>query len=78
MNTDNITVSFSCDKCGGELATAEDHPTDDSIVKCSSCGEVIGTYSDIYAEGMKAAEAKYISTIESAFSDTKGFKFTKR
>lgn len=78
MAKDKITVSFSCKNCGGTLETAEDNPTDNSIVKCKSCGQTIGTYGQIKAKAFEATKVKVTGMFKDAFKGIKGVKFKKR
>jgi uncharacterized Zn finger protein len=67
----SISATFSCANCGGTLETAEDNPTDDSIVKCKSCGQIIGTYGVVHAKGRKVLMAEAEAVRSKAI---KGFK----
>ena len=64
--TDNITAKLSCKNCGG-VPEIEENPTDDSIVKCKSCGQVIGTYGQIKAQVRKVAFANIRKIAKSTF-----------
>jgi len=55
MTTDKITVNLKCLKCGGAPFTEDDSVTDDSIVKCKSCGRVFGTFANVKAKATMAA-----------------------
>jgi hypothetical protein len=58
MSTDRITVKLKCLKCGGVPFVEEDNPTDNSIVKCKSCGHVFGSYRDVKAKATEVATAE--------------------
>jgi uncharacterized Zn finger protein len=58
MANDRIIVNLKCLKCGGAPFVSEDHPTDDSVVKCKSCGQVFGTYGQVKAQATEHARSK--------------------
>lgn len=50
-------ISASCGKCGEPLTIDRDNPpSDEDIIKCSSCGTKIGTYGAI--KGAMIAKGK--------------------
>ena len=55
MSKDTIAVNLKCLKCGGVPFVEDDHPTNDSIVKCKACGHVFGTYREVKAKATEAA-----------------------
>ena len=67
MGTDHITINLSCLKCGGVPMSEDDVLTDDSIVKCKSCGEVFGTYAEVKAKGMDTLKQHVIDKFKDVF-----------
>ena len=75
MNTTNVSVTFKCKKCGGNVLDVPDHPTDDSIVICKSCGVEVGRWGDIKTGATNAVKEKVTESIKDAFRDAlKGSK----
>lgn len=59
------TSRVQCGSCGGDLTT-EQFPTQDSIVKCVSCG-TSGRYEDVISE----ATNQVLESITKEFKDIK-------
>ena len=55
MSGDRIVTGFKCDKCGGTIIELPDGYTDDSIAKCKSCGQEIGTWGQFKDASRKVA-----------------------
>lgn len=78
MAADEIRITFTCKKCGGNTLSLPDEPTDNSIVSCSSCGVEVGRWGDIQAAALGAAKDKVekdlTDVLREAFKGVEGFK----
>lgn len=69
MSPETITVNLKCLKCGGIPMTDDNSVTDDSIVKCTSCGEVFGTFADVKAKAVEAVRDDIVTKFKDAFKN---------
>ena len=67
-----------CDNCGGELVTDEDNPTNDSIVKCQSCGKEFGSFGQLKSGAFRFFKGVATTSMEKSVRGVKGIKFKKR
>lgn len=75
MDSQDIPVSLSCGKCGGNDITIPDNAEETTPINCNSCGTVIGTWGQI-----KIAAANHVGeTVQEKFKDAlrEGFKDSK-
>jgi len=70
MTKDIVTAKLSCMNCGG-VAETVDHPTDDSIVRCKSCGQIFGTYSEVKIKAFQTSKDEVISRVRKTSVGTK-------
>ncbi|WP_417495375.1 ECs_2282 family putative zinc-binding protein [Maricaulis sp.] len=66
MSEDQLTVTFECKECGGTILTTDDDATDESIVKCKSCGFEFCTYGELKAKSVELAKAEIDKLTKSA------------
>lgn len=69
MSTDTVTVNLKCLKCGGIPMTEDDSVTDQSIVKCKSCGHVFGTYAEVKAKAVDTVRQHVVDRFKSIFKN---------
>ncbi len=74
MAKDEMTVSFTCSKCGPTVLELPDDYTDADHAKCKTCGADFGPYGEVKKKAMKAAKAEAEKMIKSAFKGLKGWK----
>lgn len=70
MATDQMTVTFTCSKCGPTVLELPDDHTDDSIERCKSCKAEVGRYGDIKAKARQAGTDKLKGVVRDAFKGT--------
>ena len=74
-----VTVNFECVRCGGKRLELPDDPTDDSIVKCASCGNEFGRWGDIKNSAKNEIKEDFAQklrqNLRDAFKDSKFIKF---
>ncbi|TWI29735.1 hypothetical protein IQ24_03552 [Paracoccus sulfuroxidans] len=72
--SDNINVTFKCLSCGTDpisLTTDDDVATDDSLVRCKSCGQEFGRYGDVKAKAKEIAAEKLRGMVRDTFKNIK-------
>lgn len=74
--TDQINVTFECQKCGGTILELPDNHDDNSIVKCKSCGFEFGTYGQVKEKAKEAAVGEIRQKFKDTFKGLKGWKVT--
>ena len=74
MNTDHLNVTFECKQCGGTILELPDDPTDESIVKCKSCGIEFGRWGDIKAKARDLGADHLRGMVRDTFKGLKGWK----
>ncbi len=71
-------LTLQCSKCGGKTLSLPDQPTDESVVRCDSCGTEMGTLGDLKAvavETVKKGVKKELKTmLRYAFKRRKNFR----
>ena len=73
MSKDQISVNFNCSKCGKTTLEVSEPVTDNSTVKCKSCGAEFGRWRDVKAKATKVVADKVKADFKKAFKGTKGF-----
>lgn len=68
--SDNVTVKFTCKKCGGTVLELPDDYTDESIATCKGCGVEFGRWGDIKDKAVDTVRVSVTGKIKDAF---KGF-----
>jgi len=75
MDSQNVSVTMKCLKCGSDKLVLPDNPTDDSIVTCKSCGVEVGRWGDIKTGAKNTVKEKVTESIKDIFRDA--FKGSK-
>ena len=75
MDSYQIPVTLQCKKCGDNMLSLPDNPTDDSIVTCKSCGVEVGRWGDIKTGAKNTVKEKVTESIKDIFRDA--FKGSK-
>jgi uncharacterized Zn finger protein len=73
MPKDEISVKFDCSKCGKTTLEVSEPVTDNSTVKCKSCGAEFGRWRDVKAKATKVVADKVKADFKKAFKGMKGF-----